>query len=642
MKILNLALLAAIAAFTVQSFGATTATLDPSFNSSPGPDGMVEEIVPLPDGKILISGAFAQVGNEAHNYIARLNADGSVDSNFVTQANNWVRCMAVQPDGKILIGGKFTSVNGARRERIARLNADGTLDPTFDPGDGVQEPFYPTVPTDIPFVWDITPQPDGKILICGGFLKYAGVSRSCVARLNADGSLDTTFDPGAGAYKWVKSIYLLDDGKIMIAGWFENYDNQVCPRIARILSDGKIDPSFNPVKWGPSSSVYVLGFQPDGKFLACGHFSSVNDSAHEKLVRFNADGSVDETFNASADDFVQDLKLRSDGKILISGYFSNINGTSRRRLALLNPDGSVDPELAVPIDEYVWTLQQQNDQKLLIGGAFSIVDGEPRSRIARLNMAGVALPEIPSTSTNVVYFQNSKGEIAFSLLSSNLALSNVLTGRVAKVGWRAVAAGDFNHDALTDFVGINNKGQAALWLLNQTNFTESPLQNWPGAKRGWRFVGAGDFDTNGTSDLVWQKPRGQIEIWLLEGTNVLSSVSITNTMKAGWQALAVGDLNSDQRADIVWQRGENLTAWIMEGTTVSTNVPVAHPTVRLRGARALSVSDLNGDGNGDLLLQQGNARLTALYLNNLSSTNSATYQNSRVTRGGWRAFATKP
>ena len=111
----------------------------------------------------------------------------------------------MQADGKILIGGGFTTIGGVTRNRIARLNADGTLDTGFNPN--AERGVY-----------SIAVQADGKILIGGFFTTVGGVTRNRIARLNADGTLDTTFNPNANSY--VNSIAMQADGKILIGGDF--------------------------------------------------------------------------------------------------------------------------------------------------------------------------------------------------------------------------------------------------------------------------------------------------------------------------------------------------------------------------------------------------------------------------------------
>jgi len=110
---------------------------------NPNPNGIVNSIVLQPDGKILMGGYFTQVQPEGNplvgrSYIARLNHDGSVDTSFSPSANGVVRAIALQPNGQIIVGGEFTTFQGTGSSTqvtsnyIARLNADGTLDPTFN------------------------------------------------------------------------------------------------------------------------------------------------------------------------------------------------------------------------------------------------------------------------------------------------------------------------------------------------------------------------------------------------------------------------------------------------------------------------------------------------------------------------------
>ena len=131
-------------------------------------------------GRIIIGGEFYQFNTVECNRIARLNRDGSLDSSFNPGAgpNTGIRCLTLDGAGKILIGGVFTSVGGAARNRIARLNPNGILDALLDPGEGASEVVR----------W-ITLQPDGRILLVGGFKKFAGSEVACVTRLAGDALL---------------------------------------------------------------------------------------------------------------------------------------------------------------------------------------------------------------------------------------------------------------------------------------------------------------------------------------------------------------------------------------------------------------------------------------------------------------------
>ncbi|MFT6156591.1 MAG: putative delta-60 repeat protein, partial [Neolewinella sp.] len=156
------------------------ASPDDGFN--PNPDGSVESLAVQADGKILMGGRDITIGGVARNAIARLNTDGSLDTTFNPNPDIYARVdsLAVQADGKILMGGNFSAVGAEDRNNIARLEADGSLDTTFNPNANSS-------------VFSLAVQADGKILMGGNFTTVGAEDRNYIARLNADGSLDTTF-----------------------------------------------------------------------------------------------------------------------------------------------------------------------------------------------------------------------------------------------------------------------------------------------------------------------------------------------------------------------------------------------------------------------------------------------------------------
>ena len=108
------------------------------------------------------------------------------------------------------------------------MNADGSLDTGFDPGTGASNVVYSTAT-----------QADGKTMISGDFDSYNGIGRNNIARLKTDGSLDTDFNPGTGANDWVISTAIQADGKIIISGSFTSYNGTGRNRIARINSTAR-------------------------------------------------------------------------------------------------------------------------------------------------------------------------------------------------------------------------------------------------------------------------------------------------------------------------------------------------------------------------------------------------------------------
>jgi uncharacterized delta-60 repeat protein len=269
-------------------------SLDLSFNPDdillegvPGANFTVTAIALQPGGKSLIGGFFTDYNGEQSNHIARLHADGTLDMGFDTGmgASGHVWIIALQPDGKILIGGGFTSYNGTPRNRIARLHADGSLDEEFDPGMGTNGS-----------VLAINLQPDGKILIGGSFTSCNGIARNRIARLNANGSLDTGFNPGIGANDDVYGMALQPDGKILISGFFTSYNGTLRNRIARLNADGSLDTGFG-LGSGANESVRAIALDPDGKILIGGDFTSYNGTSRNRVARLNADGSLDTSLN---------------------------------------------------------------------------------------------------------------------------------------------------------------------------------------------------------------------------------------------------------------------------------------------------------------------------------------------------------
>jgi len=219
--------------------------LDPSF--SPALNGSIYAMAAQADGRMLIAGAFTTVNGISRSRIARLFPDGSLDTSYLTNANgasSTIWSMLVQPDGKLLIAGDFTSVNSQTRVRVARLNLDGSLDGTFNPGTGPSSTVY-----------SMAVQSDGKILIGGAFTTVNGTNRNYVARLNADGSLDSNFNTSTGVHGSVNSVAVQVDGKVVIGGNFTTVFGLTRNRIARLLSDGSVDQNFQNGLAGALSTV---------------------------------------------------------------------------------------------------------------------------------------------------------------------------------------------------------------------------------------------------------------------------------------------------------------------------------------------------------------------------------------------------
>jgi len=347
-----------------------------------GANSPPSKILSLQDGKILLGGAFTIYNERTCGRIALLNPDASANNSFNTEigANNNLLDFDVQGDGKVLIAGSFTTYNSTARNRIARLNADGSLDTTFNIGTGFGSQ-----------VESLKLQADGKVIAAGGFTTYNSTARNRIARLNADGSLDTTFNIGTGANLTINTIAIQPDGKVLIGGFFTTYNSTARNRIARLNADGSLDTTFN-IGTGANGSVFDVSIQTDGKVLIAGDFSTYNGVSANRIARLNANGSLDTTFNigTGANNSVFDVSIQTDGKVLIAGSFTTYNGVSANRIARLNANGSLDTtfNIGTGANGSVIDVSIQTDGKVLIAGSFTTYNGVSANRIARLNADG--------------------------------------------------------------------------------------------------------------------------------------------------------------------------------------------------------------------------------------------------------------
>jgi uncharacterized delta-60 repeat protein len=337
---------------------------------------------------------------------------GTIDPDFNVGTgfgpDSWTgRCEIIvqQPDGKLLVGGTFTEYNGVQANRLVRINLDGSFDNSFQIGDGFTGVS--------PYIKTIAIQPDGKILIGGNFLEFNGVTRHRIVRLNADGSMDSGFDPKTGFDSDVNTIALQSDGKIIVGGLFSKYDwlnsgGVDRQGLARLNSDGTLDLSFVPKNFTTTFGqipIHQLIVQPNGKILVGGRFISYDEKQRINILRLNSDGTLDSSFgNDDETDFkpnaftgfygeVFKMELLPDGKIVIGGNFEYQHESTRSGLARLNPDGSRDQTLAMTEWLNVEALVVQSDGKIFLSTA-----GFTRAR--RYLENGSVDPDFPEISIN--------------------------------------------------------------------------------------------------------------------------------------------------------------------------------------------------------------------------------------------------
>lgn len=199
-----------------------------------GPDNDVFATVFQSTGKLVLGGSFLD------SRIQRRNVDGTVDETFSRSwsaggFNGTVLALAVQPDDQVVAGGAFTNFDSSLVGHIARLKADGSLDTAF--ANAIGTGFDDTVSS-------VAVQSDGKILVGGAFSSFNGAAVMRVARLNADGTLDSTFSPNDGFDAAVRTIRPGPNGRIIVGGDFKTYGGTSKPYLASLLSNGGLDAEY--------------------------------------------------------------------------------------------------------------------------------------------------------------------------------------------------------------------------------------------------------------------------------------------------------------------------------------------------------------------------------------------------------------
>ncbi len=364
--------------------------------------GFVSAILQQPDGKILVAGSFNRVagtpppnptGGTVCKNIVRFHADGSLDESFSYDigANATINTMLLQPDGKILIGGQFTTYKGVGRSCLARLNADGTLDTGFmATGAGFNDSVHA-----------LALQPDGQILVGGNYFTFNSAARGRLVRLNAaDGTLDTTFLNGlSGANNTIYSI-VLDGSSIYVAGNFTTFNGTGRARIAKLQSNGMLDSGFNPDTGFTDGQVNSIALQPSGKIVAVGTFTAFRGNTVNHIVRITSSGAFDYGFAGGLNNWPNSVVMQPDGKFIVSGGFTTVDSVARGRIVRFLEDGTLDATFGTGAGagSQVFTLALQPDGQLLAGGSFTTFNGQPRYLVARVFAA--------TPAPSIAYFKN--------------------------------------------------------------------------------------------------------------------------------------------------------------------------------------------------------------------------------------------
>lgn len=357
-----------------------------------GTNNTVKIAVALTDNKIVIGGAFTTYNGAKANKMARLNVDGKIDKSFSAGlgTDGTINTIAVQPNFKMIIAGDFTSYNGYEANKIARVNANGSFDRTFNSGVGANNA-----------ITKVLIQPDGKIIVAGLFTTYNDKPVKGLVRLNKNGSIDKTFNAAlTDSLVSIHQIAMCPDGKLIIAGKAKNFFGDMRNFIdaLRLNNDGTRDYSFNECRYSVGDlypKINSIGLESDGNILLAGTNEDGSSSSpyHGLLMRFNTKG---EMLNLMGTFWINSLALQTDGKILALGFDNPDWGIIKRVVVRMNQDLTVDSTFELkdskvyvdPSECSIETFAVQNNGKLVIGGNFFEMNGLGCGNIARLNTNG--------------------------------------------------------------------------------------------------------------------------------------------------------------------------------------------------------------------------------------------------------------
>ena len=319
------------------------------------------------DGKIVVAGSSRSANDDF--IVSRYNPNGSLDTTFdgdgititpIGTGDEQALAVIIQPDGKIIAAGQTS--NGTNFDiAVVRYNVNGSLDTSFDSDGKAVTP----IGSSNELVRTIALQNDGKIVVAGQTFNGAN-NDICLLRYESNGSLDATFDGNSGTGNGIITtavgngtdlgygVAVQPDGKIIVAGYYFNVTNDAV--VLRYDTNGVLDTSFDgdgiaitAVGTGTDEALSVA-LQSDGKIVIAGCINQNATPNDFLIVRYNADGSIDNTFGTNgatitpignASEIALGVSIQKDGKIVAIG-FSNNGANNDFAVVRYNTNGTLD------------------------------------------------------------------------------------------------------------------------------------------------------------------------------------------------------------------------------------------------------------------------------------------------------------
>ena len=303
----------------------------------------------------------------------------------------------------VYLYGSFTTYNGESANRIIKLKANGERDTTFNMGTGLNSN---------PFAFSsLLLYPDeSKLLVTGFFTQYNGTTQNRITRLLSNGTIDSSFSIGTGFNNYTCKASLDSSQKIYVCGAFTSYNGTSLNRFVKLNADGTRDTSFVLGTGFNSITIDSLVY-PDDSVLVTGYFSTYKGATANRIVKLLPNGNVDTSFNSSASfntggsqpNGILDV---GDG-LVFYGYFTQYAGVTSNRIVKTDYNGNILKTETVGFDGPVAITKIINGNKILLGGTFTSYRGVPSNGKIILNPDLSILKTFNDSSGNVFTIGNS-------------------------------------------------------------------------------------------------------------------------------------------------------------------------------------------------------------------------------------------
>ena len=479
------------------------------------PFGSVREMIITQDSNLLSIGDFSNYNLiSTADYIMKTDLSGNYNTSFTPTPNNWPKSITEQSNGKIILGGAFTEIGGVSKSYLVRLNVDGTLDTTFNNNN-------PTIDNYIVDSRSIhIDNQDRIIVLATESTTYNGnISHNGIFRLLSDGTYDTTFN--AVTFDVTpSSMKVLSDDSIIVSGFFQSVNGQSICGLAKLDSSGNLDSSFNhnPSKFYPtgggSSYARIIETLSDGSIIVgniVGRYGTYQNTVDIGAIsKFDSNGNLDTNFNINITDSniqVYTLHIQSDNKIIVGGSnITTVDGTNVSGIYRINSDGTLDTSFnnggsgfecvnMVPDQPTVFDIVSQSNGNLIVGGLFDTYNNQTHNLLVKLTSDGELIPNIV-TIDGISYTEVVSPYTGRVWLDRNLGATQVATSISDSDGYGWL----YQWGRLTDNHQLRNSTavygtQATDYANAGTNFISNSSGDWltPSNNNLWNTLNTEDF-----------------------------------------------------------------------------------------------------------------------------------------------------